>query len=30
VIESEIGRGTTVTVTLPGLKNEPTHMTEKT
>ncbi len=29
VIVSETGRGTTVTVTLPGLKNEPTHVTEK-
>ncbi len=29
VLESETGRGTTVTVTLPGLKAEPTHMTEK-
>jgi signal transduction histidine kinase len=29
VLESETGRGTTVTVTLPGLKTEPPHMTEK-
>jgi len=29
VLESETGRGTTVTVTLPGLKTEPTLMTEK-
>jgi signal transduction histidine kinase len=29
VLESETGHGTTVTVTLPGLKTEPTHMTEK-
>jgi signal transduction histidine kinase len=29
VLESETGRGTTVTVTLPGLKTELTHMTEK-
>jgi signal transduction histidine kinase len=29
VLESEPGRGTTVTVTLPGLRNEPTHVTEK-
>ena len=29
VIVSETGHGTTVTVTLPGLKNEPTHVTEK-
>ena len=28
-LESETGRGTTVTVTLPGLRTEPTHMTEK-
>jgi len=28
VLESETGRGTTVTVTLPGLKTEPTHVTE--
>ncbi len=27
-LESETGRGTTVTVTLPGLQTEPTHMTE--
>lgn len=30
VLESEPGRGTTVIVTLPGLRNEPTHATEKT
>ncbi|TKB65529.1 MAG: hypothetical protein E8D47_07575 [Nitrospira sp.] len=30
LLESETGRGTTVTVTLPGLKNEPTHVAEKT
>jgi len=30
VLESEIGSGTTVTVTLPGLRSEPTHETEKT
>ena len=29
VLESETGRGTTVTVTLPGLKTEPTLMTEQ-
>jgi two-component system, NtrC family, sensor kinase len=28
-LESEAGRGTTVTITLPGLKAEPTYMTEK-
>jgi signal transduction histidine kinase len=28
-LESETGRGTTVTVTLPGLQTERTHMTEK-
>ena len=28
-LKSEIGHGTTVTVTLPGLKTEQTHMTEK-
>ena len=28
VLESETGRGTTVTITLPGLKTEPTYMTE--
>jgi len=28
-LESETGRGTTVTVTLPGLQTEPMHMTEK-
>lgn len=30
LLESETGRGTTVTVTLPGLKTEPTHVTERT
>ncbi|TKB94874.1 MAG: hypothetical protein E8D41_02865 [Nitrospira sp.] len=30
VLESETGRGTTVTITLPGLKTESTDMTEKT
>ena len=29
VLESETGRGTTVTVTLPGLKTEPTRVTER-
>jgi two-component system, NtrC family, sensor kinase len=29
VLESETGRGTTVTITLPGLKAEPTHMAEQ-
>jgi signal transduction histidine kinase len=29
-LASETGHGTTVTVTLPGLQTEPTHMTEKT
>jgi two-component system, NtrC family, sensor kinase len=29
VLESETGRGTTVTITLPGLKTESTDMTEK-
>ena len=29
VLESETGRGTTVTITLPGLKTEPTHVAEK-
>ncbi|MCX5721265.1 MAG: ATP-binding protein [Nitrospirae bacterium] len=28
-LESEMGRGTTVTITLPGLKNEPVHATER-
>lgn len=28
-LESEVGRGTTVTITLPGLKPEPVHMTER-
>jgi len=27
LLESEAGHGTTVTVTLPGLKSEPTHVT---
>ena len=30
LLESETGRGTTVTLTLPGLKNEPTHVAENT
>ena len=30
LLESETGRGTTVTLTLPGLKNESAHVTEKT
>ncbi|HEU4387666.1 MAG TPA: ATP-binding protein [Blastocatellia bacterium] len=30
LLESETGRGTTVTVTLPGLKTEPAHVTERT
>ncbi len=29
LLESETGRGTTVTVTLPGLKTEPTRVTER-
>jgi signal transduction histidine kinase len=29
LLESETGRGTTVTVTLPGLKTEPTSVTER-
>jgi signal transduction histidine kinase len=29
LLESETGRGTTVTVTLPGLKIEPTRVTER-
>jgi two-component system NtrC family sensor kinase len=29
VLESETGRGTTVTVTLPGLKTEPAHVAER-
>ena len=29
VLESETGKGTTATVTLPGLKAEPTHVMEK-
>ncbi len=29
VLESETGKGTTATVTLPGLKAEPTHLMEK-
>ena len=28
-LESEMGRGTTVTITLPGLKSEPVHATER-
>jgi len=28
-LDSEMGRGTTVTVTLPGLQPEPTHVTER-
>lgn len=29
LLESETGRGTTVTITLPGLKTEPAHVTER-
>ncbi|MCG3778354.1 MAG: Sensor histidine kinase WalK [Nitrospira sp.] len=29
VLESEMGHGTTVTITLPGLKTEPRHATER-
>jgi len=28
-LDSEMGRGTTVTVTLPGLQPEPAHVTER-